>query len=453
MSNITEINNSLTSLASGLYQGGALGAYTSQTSSVETLIYNNRYYLISNFRELLSNLYVEHGIVQTLIDQPVDDAFSRGFEIKSNELDANDIERIFSYIERSRIIETLKNAVKWKRLFGGGAILIITEDKPDTPFSIEDVDENTEIEFKAVDMWELYSHIPYNMIMGQAEIKSEEKLNPDEEYYMYYGKRVHNSRVYRLEGKEAPSFIRPRLRGWGMSELEKVVRSFNQYLKNQDVIFELLDEAKVDVYKMEGFNSSLLTSDGTARVTKRIQSANLIKNFNHALTMDKEDEYEQKQMSFSGLAEILKQIREGIAADLKMPVTKLFGISSSGFNSGEDDIENYNAMIESEIRSKDKFAVIDMVSLVCKKLFGFVPDDLEITFPSLRVLNPKEEEEVKNYQFNRVTSAYQVGGITGEEYKQAMNADSLLPIEIDESIEMETPLEDDYLIKQGDGVE
>ena len=31
--------------------------------------------------------------------------------------------------------------------------------------------------------------------------------------------------------------------------------------------------------------------------------------------------------------------------NLKMPITKLFGISAAGFSSGEDDIENYNSMI------------------------------------------------------------------------------------------------------------
>lgn len=148
--------------------------------------------------------------------------------------------------------------------------------------------------------------------------------------------------------------MRNRFRGWGMSELEKLMRSLNQYLKNQDLIFELLDEAKIDVYKIKGFNAALLNSAGTQNVAKRIQSANMIKNYQSALTMDLEDEYEQKQITFTGLAEMLVQIRQGIAADLKMPVTKLFGISAAGFNSGEDDIENYNAMIEGEIRSRLK---------------------------------------------------------------------------------------------------
>ena len=446
MSDLKEINNSLTSLVSGLYQGGAIGAYGgSQLSQTDTMFKNNRWYLISNYRQLLSEMYIEHGIVQTLVDQPVDDAFSRGYTIKSGELDADDIEKLEVYLERSRFIETLKTALKWSRLYGGGAILIVDEDKPDTPFDITKLNEKSNIELKAVDLWELYQ-LNAGVVL---DVYSEDKLPDGGDFFHYYGKRVHKSRVYRVEGKEAPAFIRPRLRGWGLSVMEKVVRSLNQYLKNQDVIFELLDEAKVDVYKITGFNSALMTAGGTAKVSNRIQAGNMIKNFNHAVTMDKEDDYEQKQISFSGMAEILVQIRQGIAADLRMPVTKLFGISSAGFNSGEDDIENYNAMIESEIRSKVKYITVDLIGLACQKLFGFIPEDLQIEFKSLRILSAKEEEDVKDRKFNRVQSALQIGGISTDEYKQAINKDSLLPVEIDEKTELNDPIDGDFTTKEG----
>jgi len=70
--------------------------------------------------------------------------------------------------------------------------------------------------------------------------------------------------------------------------------------------------------------------------------------------MDMKDDYEQKQITFTGLSDVLSQIRYGIAADVKMPMAKLFGMSASGFNSGEDDIENYNAMIESSVRRPEQ---------------------------------------------------------------------------------------------------
>lgn len=453
MTELSEINNSLSSLATSLYTGGALGAYgnTAQVSSAETLVFNNRWYLISNLRNLVSELYVEHGIVQTLIDQPVDDAFSRGIEIKSSQLSGDDVEELLSYIDGNQVIETIKYAIKWKRLYGGGGIIIIDKNKPDEPLDINSITPDSDIRFKAVDMWELYNHNKNYATMGDLDIK--DKMDADDEFFQYYDKRIHSSRVLRLIGKEAPSFIRPRLRGWGMSELEKVVRSFNQYLKNQDVIFELMDEAKIDVYGIAGFNQAMLTSTGTTQVANRIQNANMIKNYNNAITMDVNDKYEQKQMTFTGLSELLKQIREGIAADLKMPVTKLFGISSAGFNSGEDDIENYNAMIESEVRSKDKHVVLTIIKICCQKLFGVIPDDLMIAFPSLRVMSTLDEEQAKNHQFNRVMMAYQSGAIDGKVMKESINKESLLPVELDENVETDMPIEGDFTVSEGGSVD
>lgn len=435
------LNNSLNDLVSSIYATGT-GAFQTngvQLSQTDTMFINNRWYLVSNFRQLLSQVYVEHGIIQTLVDQPVDDAFRAGFEIKTSELSADDIEQLLVFVERHRVINTIQQALKWARLYGGGAILIITDQDPATPFNPESIKKDTPLAFKAVDMWELYGTI---MNVPDIQLENEQNIKPELEYYDYCGKKVHHSRLYKITGKEAPSFIRPRLRGWGMSELERVVRSINQYMKNQDVVFDLLDEAKVDVFKMKGLNTALLNKDGTNKVASRIQSANMLKNYNNALTMDVEDDYEQKQITFSGLSEVLTQIRQGLAADLKMPMTKLFGISSAGFSSGEDDIENYNSMIEGEIRSKIKYVVVDILSLCCRKLFDLAPSDLIIKFPSLRILKETEEEDVKDKQFQRVLQTYNSGLMEGKEAKEAINKGFLLPVEIDPNIEPNTPLSD-----------
>lgn len=415
------------------YYGG------SQVSQTDTFFKNNRWYLVSNFRQLLSEMYAEHGIVQTLVDQPVDDAFQNGFDIKSAQLDSNDIEQIQNFLQRNLVIEEIKYACKWARLYGGGALIPITNQDPKTPLQISKINKDTPLTFKAVDLWELY----YSYVGDDGDLTFEGVVD---EYmlgdtYDYYGRPVHKSRVWRVEGKRPPSFIRPRLRGWGMSELEKIVRSFNQYLKNQNVTFELLDEAKVDIYQIKGLNAAMTNATAQNVITKRVMLGNHLKNYLNALVMDSDDTFDHKQVNFAGLAEMLVQIRIGIAADLKMPMTKLFGLSAAGFNSGEDDIENYNSMIKSEIQSKCKFLVMDTVGIICQKLFGFVPDDLQITFPPLRILNAKEEEEVKNAQFNRTMAAYQSGLVGVEETKKAINADSLLPVEIVEDDTANPPLD------------
>ena len=439
VSQLRQIENSFDGLL-GMLGGNGAPSFQ-QISQTGTLYINLRWYLISNNRQLLSQTYVEHGIVQTLIDQPVDDGFRTGFDIHSHQLDAGEIEELANFAEQNQVIASVMQAIKWARLFGGGALIFINGQDPSTPLKSENLKENEPFRFKAIDMWELY-----NSIMN---VSAETTLVLDDsvEYFDYYGIKVHRSRVFLIKGKEAPSFVRPRLRGWGMSEVERLIRSINSYLKNQDVVFELLDEAKIDVFKMKGFNAALLQEGGTAKVARRVQGANQIKNFQHALTMDKEDEYEQKQISFSGLGDILTQIRQGVAADVKMPMTKLFGISAAGFSSGEDDIENYNSMIDSEVRAKSKFIIVSVLQICCQIKFGFIPDDLKIVWKPLRILNAKEEEEVKTSKFNRIMSAYQAGLASAQEAKESINKDALVPVELDETTEALPPLAGEYTVE------
>ena len=393
--------------------------FAPQNSRLDTMFINTRWALVTNFRSILSEAYAEFGIVQTLVDQPVSDAFRTGYIVKTDQLDDSQKRKLYYYIERNRINEIIMEAFNWSRLFGGSGIIINTDQKPDTPLDYSKITEDSPLEFLAADMWELYTDIPmWNPWENMSQAST----------YNYYGMRLNRSRVLPIMGKKPPSFIRNRLRGWGMSELERVVRSINSYLKNQDLIFELLDEAKVDVYQLNGFNTAMLTAQGTRVAEKRVQTANTLKSYLNALVLDTTDKYDQKQLSFNGLSDILNQIRQGVAADLKMPLTKLFGVSAAGFNSGEDDIENYNSMIESEVRSKAKPVVVSVLEVICQKLFGFIPDDMNIEFKSLRILSAEQEENMKNSKFNRLIEAVANGLATPKQFMVGCNNDDLLPI-------------------------
>jgi 8-oxo-dGTP pyrophosphatase MutT (NUDIX family) len=174
-----------------------------------------------------------------------------------------------------------------------------------------------------------------------------------------------------------------------------------------------------------------------------VDLANKNKNYLNSIVMDADDDYIQKQLSFAGLSDVMAGIRMQVASDMRMPMTKLFGVSSAGFNSGEDDIENYNAMIESDVRATIKWDLMRMVELRCQQLFGFVPDDLTITFEPLRVMSSEQEETVKTSKFNRLLAARQAGEISSKEFKEAVNRDDLLPIRL-EITEDDLSLEEEF---------
>jgi phage-related protein (TIGR01555 family) len=397
-----------------------MGAALSQAS---TMMHNNRYSAITLNRALLSSTYNEHGVIQVLIQQPVDDAFRGGIILNSDELDAEDLKKLDQWMADKDVLLTYGQALIWARLFGGGGIIINAGQDMSKPLNINAINEKTPLEFYAVDRWEL-NYMPD----GQSGIDQLYKVPSVERPYNYYGHILHKSNVIKLMGKLPPSLIRGQFGGWGVSELEKVVRSFNQYLKNQDVSFECMDEAKVDVFKISGFNQSLMTPKGAELTSQRVQLSSKMKNYQNSLVLDTEDEWDQKTMTFAGLSDIMQQIRIGLAADLRMPLTKLFGISAAGFSSGTEDIENYNAMIESEIRSKCRKGLLEILKIGCQQLFGYVPESLHFEFKPLRIASASEESLLKTEKLNRIFTAYQNGVIQSEKCVELINNEKIFNV-------------------------
>lgn len=397
----------------------------------EPLVRATKHSLITLNWQELTYAYVNFGLVQRFIDQPILDALRGGIVVKSKEL-GDKVKDIDIYMKDKGIYDAFINANKWKRLYGGGGLIINTSGKPDQPLNIEDIPQGAELELYDADLWEL--NYAFN-VESVNEFENDEGTGTVK--YNYYGVPLNDQRVIRLSGKRAPALVRRQLRGWGMSELERLMMSINQYMKNQQCIFEGLDEFKLDVYKFTGFNEALATAN-EEQIAKKVREVNDNKNFQNAVVLDKEDDYVTKQITFSGLAEMVKEIRVGVACDLNMPITKLFGISSAGFNSGDDDIENYNAMIESEIRQPLRTPLLKVLKIVCRILFGFIPEDLDFEYKPLRILSGEQEEKVKSRKLERILNSLQLGIIDTKTACKVINNSNVLDIQIPEVDELHT---------------
>lgn len=392
----------------------------------------------------LANAYAHIGIVQTLIDAPVDDAFRNGFKINSNgQLDEDDVKELVEAMKDMGDLHEIEQTLKWARLFGGSVLLLAADaESPDQPLDEEGIAQGDEIRFVSANRWEcLATFLAYNNFQRVPGKTGADALLPIGNY-RYNEISFDPSRVKRVIGVPAPHWIRQQLSGWGMSELERCLREINMFLKFQDMIFELVDEAKIDIYKIKGFNTLLASAQGTQLVQARIQLSNMLKNFKNALVMDMEDDYVQKQMGqvFNGLASIYEQIRMNLAAALKFPMDKLFGQSSSGLNAnGEDTIENYNAIVES-VRHKAEPLIKWAVALRARALFGF---DLKFTieWPALRVLSAKEQEEVNTSKQNRALGIYNLGLWDTSALDETLTKEGLISVPLLKTPELRDPAE------------
>jgi hypothetical protein len=394
----------------------------SMLSSYNTVSYANNYALVTLNRIILTYLYSGNGIFQTAVQLPIQDALAKGIKIDSGEMSADDIDTLLDWMDQKQAWQSIEDFWTWVRVYGGAALLVNTDADPEKPLNLKRI-RNAPVEFYDVDRWQLsVTNVTSPMFDNYDDMTEADIL------YLN-GQPLHRSRCILGMGKRAPSYIRRQLRGWGMSEAERMLRDLNNYLKTGDVLYEILDESKIDIYKIDGLANKLLTAGGTAAISKRIQAANEVKNYVNALILDAKEEYEQKTLTFAGLADVMRENRIGVASSLRMPMTKLFGLSASGFSTGEADTDNYNEMVESEIRAKLKPVIKRVLQIGCANLWGYIPD-FRFTFPSLKVLPQVESEQIKESTTNRVLALYDRGIIGSKEVGELLAKDEIIDAEI-----------------------
>lgn len=398
-------------------------------------------YIFSNNYWVLNYLYKNEGIVQTFVDQPIEDAFRGGIIIDTSDdsFGPKEMQQLYDWLDESGALTVYCLAEKWARLFGGGGV-IISDGRPlDTPFIIENVKKDQPLQFIDANLWDLNEDI-----IGKYNPKSDKGLDdfnvnlkpylPDPKSdapYYFHGEKVHRSRVIRLMGKEAPTQLRSFLRGWGMSVIEKLIRPLANYYKLNDLTANYIDQAKIDVFKFTGLNEAFMTDNGAQALQDKAKIIALLKNINNGMALDAEDDYIQKQINFNGVPEFKEQNRIELASALQFPINKLFGTGSKAFSSGEDDIENYNGMIESTVRTPSRVKIIPLVKLAFQVNFGRVPDKIRIKFHPLRVLGANEQQTMKSTALDAILRSYDRGLIDKDEAIKQMNAANVYVNEID----------------------
>jgi hypothetical protein len=317
------------------------------------------------------------------------------------------------------MLDPIKQAMKWCRLFGGSVLVINTARSPKEPLDEDEIKKGSAFQLEAFDRWEIsYPYTSY-------------ELDDPDFMFIYKGQQIHSSRVIRLVGLDAPSMIRQRLQGWGLSALEQGLRELNTYSKVLNSMFEFIDEFKVDVVKILAFNEAMAANASSAgqAVMKRLALAAQTKNYQNLLVLDSEDDFVQRQPVFSGLAEVIKHVQVMQAAAFQFPVTKLFGLSATGFNAGDDDIENYNSIIEGEHRFKGRQYVSRIIKLLAQSLFGNAPDDIDFSFKPLRILSAEQEETVKNFKRERYSRLFEQQVITRDQYLSCLRHENIVTVE------------------------
>lgn len=389
--------------------------YNQSLSSING--YNNiTLELLSLQQILLTYLYKTFGILGKVVDIPIDDAYKNGgFDLEADSIDEDEIKDLQDALNDEGDIEEIKTAQKWARLFGGAALVAISGNDLRSPLSPETL-KGKPLEFMAVDRWQLNYSLPnVKMRGGKWVLTNYEGVwrGRKREFDSY--QEIHPSRVFIVQGKKAPWLIMQQVQGWGISVYEQIFQDMSQFFKSRNVLFELLDEAKTDVLKLATLQTALSSTQGERALQKMVDMIARNKDYKSQITLSKDDEYEQKQISFSGFEGILKEIRIMMAGSANMPVNKLWGEGVTGFGSGEDSLENYNSQIENEVRTPANALINWVLKLRSYQLFGREVPDLVKTWKTLRVLSAIDEQNINDHKFADVLQLFDRQLLTPQE--------------------------------------
>lgn len=325
--------------------------------------------------------------------------------------------------KENNIFQVFEQAEIWKRVFGGAGIIINTPESAgrwDEPLDLNRLKKGDRVDFIVADCWEL---------MGSGKKSQIETTDLNVNWFSecpftYYGYKIHKSRVLLFKGKELPSMYRALGRGFGLSYYEHIVRSLNKAYKAQNSRAELLDDAKTDIVKFQGLKDMSLNPAIEQGVRTRIGLMQRQKNYSGMVALDGGDDYTQKQISFSNFAEMQADDRIDIASDTRIQLTKLFGMTPAGFNSGDADRATYEDMVRAEVQIP---AIPNLITVY--KILGRIAlgenIDVDVDFNPLTKANDKDTEEIKEMKLRRGIKLWGYGAITDGQLANFMNENDL----------------------------
>lgn len=351
---------------------------------------------------LLNSLYRDHWIVRRIIDTIAQDMVKAWINFKT-ELEPEEQDAIDREIRLTRVKTSLLKTIKWARLYGGAAAIMMIEgqeDRLDEPLEIDSILPG---QFKGLIVLDRWSGI-YPQLETVDDINSPEYGLP--KYYIIKNEadtgstntsiRVHHTRVLRFTGDDLPLWEELAETYWGASVMESI---FNELKKRDNTsanIAHLVFMANLRVLKMSDLGQLLTTVNAKAQkdLYSTLSAQNLLMSNMGVYVMDAADGFETFQYSFSGIDGVYELFMLDLSGAADIPATRLYGRSPQGMNStGEGEENNYNGMILQKQEEKLRPVLEKLLPVIEKSALGRVTDDLEFDFNTIEKPNQKEIAE------------------------------------------------------------
>ena len=358
---------------------------------------------------LLNSLYRDNWVVQNVVGLMVDDMLREWYAlggISPQEQDALSQEE-----RRIGIRERISEGLRWGRLYGGAAGLILIDGQEDLsrPLDLELVYPGAFRGLYILDRWQgVTPDLELTMDRGEAVPR----------YYSitdaagHTVTRVHHSRVVRFTGRDLPLLERQAELYWGESEVEALYKEVVAHDNVSANMAALTFQANVNTMEMKGVEQ--LLSIASPAMQKRfwaVMQAQSVLRTNYGIQLVEEgNKITNTQYTFTGLQEVYESMCLNLCGASHYPMTKLFGRSPGGLNStGESDSRNYYDYVDSQREAKLRPVLEQLLPVICMSAWGHVPEGLDFTFPPLWTPTAAEIAEIVLKKAQAIRDTFQAG--------------------------------------------
>lgn len=343
--------------------------------------------------------------------------------------DNDDIELIEA-VEKSPLINLqpkINLALQTARLLRGAVIYIGMKDNaPSEELDIERVGKG--------DLQYLHVLSRSEVTCGEIEQDVTSEYYGQPKTYTVTGRNgnqttVHPSRMIRFIGAPILDARTSLNDGWGDSILQIVYDAVRNAGSAQAHVAALIPEAKTDVIYVPGLSKFLQNSTTTQQLTDRFTYANSIKSMFNMVLLEGNgangdgalgEKWEQKQINFAQLPELMRQFLQIASGAADIPVTRLLGESPAGLNStGKSDLQNYYDNIAARQRTELTPALHRLDEIIIRSATGERDPSTWYEWSPLWGLSDKEKADIFKLKADAARAIAGTGGASP----------SLMPIE------------------------
>lgn len=280
--------------------------------------------------------------------------------------------------EEDRLMLTSKvlEAVTWSRLYGGAAIVMVTNQDLSKPLKVQAIKKGDLKRLIVLDRWNLVG-LPTETM----DLTSEDFLLP--EFYSVFGSKesvIHRSHVVRVCGEMLPLHLRYATFGWGDSSLRKSLSEIEDYVSSTSGVAESLQEFNIDTITKEGLFDEL-SSDQDEAIKKRFQMWGAMKSLFNVSLLDGNEKYERNGLSYAGVADTIEILMKLVAGSSNIPMSRLFGENPQGLNaSSEGDNKNYSEFIANRQAAQLDPAMRKLDEVLVRSALGNFPKEFNYSW-------------------------------------------------------------------------